>query len=349
MKTVADVDGNFKIRTEIQKDDIQFFDVKKEPFSIYGVFFENGKFRRMPEEVAKTVNDGVYFLHSNTAGGRVKFITDSPYVAIFAKTPYVGKMPHLALTGSVGFDLYIEDDYFKTFIPPFDITDGFESVIELGESKKREITINFPLYSDVSELYIGISKNARLSSPKPYKNQKPVVFYGSSITQGGCASRPGLSYQSIVSIKSDTDFINLGFSGSARGEETIAEYIKNLDMSVFVYDYDHNAPDLNHLEKTHGKMFDIIRQANPDLPVVMMSRPVYLLSEEEEKRLDVIKGTYNKAKENGDRNVYLIDGPELMKFAENEGTVDGCHPNDLGFMSIAKALGKVLEEILNQR
>lgn len=93
----------------------------------------------MPEKGAKTVNEGVCALHVNTDGGRVRFVTDSPYVAVCAK------MPHIPLTGSAGFDLCVEDKYSKTFVPPFDIEDGFESVIDFATSEKREITINFLL------------------------------------------------------------------------------------------------------------------------------------------------------------------------------------------------------------
>jgi len=126
----------------------------------------------------------------------------------------------------------------------------------------------------------------------------------------------------------------------------MAEYIGNLDMSVFVYDYDHNAPTVEHLLKTHEKMFKIIREKNPDLPIIMMSRPKFSLTQKEELRLDAIKLTYNNAKQNGDKNVYLIDGKTLMSLAENEGTVDNSHPNDLGFASMANALTDVLKQIL---
>lgn len=352
MKNISEIDKNFKVRTSIEKDDISFYDIKESPFKIYGVFYENGKFRRIPESVAKTVNDGVAGLHANTAGGRVRFVTDSSYVAIHAEMPFAGKMPHFAFTGSAGFDLYItengKDRYFKSFIPPVNIEDGYESVIEFGNSDLKEITIDFPLYSDVSALYIGLENTAVIKEHTPYKNENPVVFYGSSITQGGCASRPGLSYESILSRRFDTDFINLGFSGSARGEDEIAGYIKNLNMSVFVYDYDHNAPTTEHLRKTHSKMFEIIRKSNPDLPVIMMSRPKFILTYEEKERFEIVEKTYLDAKNNGDKNVYLIEGKALMAEAGNEGTVDDCHPNDLGFFSMAKAIEKVLEKILEE-
>ena len=350
MKNISDIDKNFKVKTDIHKEDIRFYDVNEKPFEVYGVFYEDSKFRRLPEKIARKVNDNVLALHANTAGGRVRFITDSEYVAIHAQLQSVGKMPHFAMTGSAGFDLYIRENsrerYSKTFVPPFEITDSYESVVESGNRNLKEITINFPLYSEVTALYIGLSEKAKVSEASPYTYKKPIVFYGSSITQGGCASRPGLSYESILSRKFDTDFINLGFSAGARGEDEIAEYIGNLDMNVFVYDYDHNAPTAEHLKNTHERMFEIIRKAKPDLPVIIMSRPKFILTDDEKDRLEIIKATYLHAKEKGDGNVYFIDGEELMKKAENDGTVDDCHPNDLGFMSMAEAVGKVLEKIL---
>lgn len=348
MSNISQIDRNFAIQTTLGIDNIRFFDVREAPFSIHGVFFENGVYRRLPEAVAKTVSEGVYALHVHTAGGRVKFVTDSSFVAIKAVMPEIGKMQHFALAGSAGFDLYVgrKEEYYGSFLPPYTITDGYESVIRFDGSKLREITINFPLYSGVSALYIGLDEQAVLKRSPGYKHKKPIVFYGSSITQGGCASRPGNSYESIISRALQTNFINLGFSGNAKAEDEIAQYIKDLDMSVFVYDYDHNAPSAQHLEQTHQKMFLTVRQANPELPIVILSRPKYRLSGMDKPRLDIIKKTYTDALAAGDRNVYFIDGPTLMKYAKNDGTVDGCHPNDLGFYSMAKVLIPVLRKLL---
>ena len=117
-------------------------------------------------------------------------------------------------------------------------------------------------------------------------------------------------------------------------------------MSIFVYDYDHNAPTIEHLKNTHEPMFKAIRSAQPDLPIVILSRPQFILTDAEEKRLEIIKTTYQNAINSGDKNVYLITGPELMKYAGNDGTVDNCHPNDVGFHSMAKVLGDLLEKLL---
>ncbi len=218
--------------------------------------------------------------------------------------------------------------------------------MDFGCSAMRDITIHFPLYSNVDKLYIGLADGAVIEQPAPYQIRKPIVYYGSSITQGGCASRPGTSYQGFVSREIDADYLNLGFSGNARAEEEMAKYIGSLDMSLFVYDYDHNAPSVEHLKNTHERMFLEIRERHPGLPVVMMSRPKLYLSEEELARLEIIKATYENALARGDNNVYLIDGRELMAWAGNEGTVDTCHPTDLGFLSMAKALIPVLKGLL---
>ena len=348
MSNIANIDKNFKIQTKINKTDIKFHNARSAPFEINGVFYEEGKFRRMPIEAARAVSPGVYSLHANTAGGRIRFKTDSPYVAISAVMANVGKMSHFALCGSAGFDLYLDGRYFRSFIPPFDISDGYESVCEVGvgEPRIREIMINFPLYSDVCELYIGLKEGAKILAPTPYRVEKPVVFYGSSITQGGCASRPGSCYQGFLSRWLDFDYINLGFSGNAKAEDEMAEYIASLDMSVFVYDYDHNAPDADHLRKTHEKMFKRIREAQPTLPIIIISMPKPYLVPFQLERLEIIKRTYDNALANGDKNVYFIDGRTLLAHCGDEGTVDFTHPTDLGFFSMAKCIADTLGPIL---
>jgi len=352
VKSIAEIDKNFKVDTKIAKSDIVFFNVEQEPFKVYGVFYEDGKYRRLPESVAKSVSDGVLSLHAHTAGGRVRFKTDSPYVAIVANMGARGEMPHFALTGSAGFDLYVKREdgyrYINTFMPPFAAKGGYESVIELGGSEMRDITVNFPLYSEVTSLYIGVSDKARVERADEYEGDKPIVYYGSSITQGGCASRPGNAYQSLISRRFDRDYINLGFSGNAKAEQEIEDYIKGLDMSMFVYDYDHNAPNTAHLEATHMRMYKGIRAAHPDIPIIMMSRPRPNLAQWELDNLEVIKRNYREAVNSGDKNVYFISGRELMAMTGSEGTVDNCHPNDLGFFSMASVLGDLMEKIFNK-
>ena len=126
----------------------------------------------------------------------------------------------------------------------------------------------------------------------------------------------------------------------------IADYIAGLPMSVFVYDYDHNAPTPEHLQETHEKMFLTIRKAHPDIPIVMLSRPRAYLNADDQRRLAIITATYENAKKRGDQKVYLLTGPELMADAGCDGNVDGTHPTDYGFASMAHALGDLLEKLL---
>ena len=207
MNKISQLDKNLKVETNINEPDLIFYDSKEAPFKIYGLYNykEKGKFKRMPESLAKETNEGVCVLNYNTAGGRVRFKTNSKYVAIKTIMDSVCYMPHMTLAGTSGFDLYINDNgksiYYKTFMPPVGMKDGYETIIYFENNEERDIVINFPLYNDVNELFIGIQKTADLKHGNDYKYEKPILFYGSSITQGGCASRPGNSYESIISQK----------------------------------------------------------------------------------------------------------------------------------------------------
>ena len=124
----------------------------------------------------------------------------------------------------------------------------------------------------VESCEIIVDRGAEIKEPMPYKYSKPIVFYGSSITSGEASSRAATSYIALLSRWLDADYINFGFPGRARGDIEVAEYIKNIDMSVFVYDYDHNAETPEDLRRTHKPFFEVIRKQNPELPIIMMTR-----------------------------------------------------------------------------
>ncbi len=346
---IAKIDKNFAVQTKLDREGLCFYHVDDAPFSLHGVTREGDRYRRLPEAVASTVNSGVLRLHANTAGGRVRFVTDSPYIAVHVKLGDCGKMPHFPFTGSIGMDLYTGTHYLGTFAPPFDVSDSFEGSVTTHQEGKKTYTVNLPLYSEVKELYIGIKEGSALERAPAYAVEQPVVFYGSSITQGGCASRPGNAYPAILSRQLDFDYINLGFSGNAKGERTITDYIAGLSMSAFVYDYDHNAPNPAHLAATHEPMFKAIRAAHPELPVLMLTRPQPYLKAEEKERLAIVRRTYENALAAGDRHVHFIAGPDLICETVREAAlVDNCHPNDAGFVSMAAAVLPVLREMLHK-
>jgi hypothetical protein len=142
------------------------------------------------------------------------------------------------------------------------------------------------------------------------------------------------------------DYINLGFSGNAMGEDEIANYIASLDMSVFVCDYDYNAPTAEHLAATHDKLYRKVRAAHPSLPIIFLTRPRPHYRDIDLRSFEVVKKTYEQAVTDGDKNVSFIDGRSLFAIAGTDGTVDATHPNDLGFLSMASRIAEVLGPIL---
>lgn len=366
---VAKYDKNMEVPTTIQEEGLVFLNALEDCFEIKGVTYnhELGQFERMPEEIAKTVSEGVTILNRNTSGGRLRFTTNSPYIVLKVEYDSYGLMDHMPSTGSSSFDLYLDEDgkswFYSTFRRDVWAKEGFESIVYLpnyvrGEQKwsrnpkaEYSVTINFPLYNMVNKLYIGLQEGCSITAPMPYREEKKVVYYGSSITQGGCASRPGNSYQAMISRRFNWDYLNLGFSGNAKGEQTMIDYIAGLDMSVLVMDYDHNAPTVEHLRNTHEHMFREIRKAHPELPIVLVSKPDFKhidgMDDAAYERKEIIRTTYNNAIAAGDKKVYFLDGETLFEGADLDScTVDGCHPNDLGFFRMAQKIGGLLGEIM---
>ena len=347
---VVSVDKNFSVKEEFGREDIVFRSIDESPFSVHGVRFDGKRYGRMPEDVAYSVSEGVGWLSCHAAGGRVRFRTNSPFVAIRVALAQVSRLPHFPFTGSAGVDLYDGGKYVNTFMPRVDVVDHLSGLRAFHTEGMHDVTINLPPYSAVTAMEIGLQEGARLEAPTPYTYQTPIVYYGSSITQGGCTSRPGNTYEEIISRRLDTDYINLGFSGSAKGESAMSAYIQALDMSVFVYDYDYNAVSAEQLQATHERMFKEIRAAKPTLPIIMASRPIpYMVNEEERVRRDIVRATYENAVAAGDTNVYFVDGSTIFdRFGGDSCTVDAVHPNDLGFMCMAEAFAPIIERCLKK-
>ncbi len=358
---IGKVDKNLLTTGVIQSGNLQFYSAKEAPFAVYGLLpcRPGEPFKRIPSELAKQTNDGVWRLHRNTSGGRVRFRTDSEIIAIRAYMPDKCLMPHMPFLGSSGFDLYEEEDtwcYRGSFIPPINREAYYEAQIKFGERKTRDLMIHLPLYDNVDELWIGIEKDATLQAGGHYQPWAPVIYYGSSITQGGCASRPGNAYPAIISRKLNCDFRNLGFSGSSRGEQISAQYIADQPMCVFVMDYDHNAPNPMHLAQTHEAFFLTIREKRPNLPIVIVSRTDTPRTPQVEKdilqRWEIIQQTYENALKRGDKMVQLVDGRKIfpccstLEISADSCTVDGLHPNDLGFACMAKVIGESVKRAI---
>jgi len=359
MENYINIDKNMIVQSTIGDTDVVWYDVRKAPFSLHG-FHEPVTmpyFCRVPTDVAEATSEGVAKLSKESAGGRVRFSTNSPYIAIRANFLVVGRSSHLTLISSAGFDLYIDGEFGSRFVKEFrmtyDMVDTYEQIVMLDGENMRSFTINFPVHSVVESLEIGLKPGAIVDAPRPYRNIAPVIFYGSSIVHGTAATRPGYTYSAMISRNLNVDFRNIGFSGQAKGERALGEWMATLPMSVFVCDYDHNAPNVAHLEATHYPLYEIIREKNPDVPYIMVTRPDYwtLPAQQESilKRRDLIMSSYLKARAAGDKNVYFIDGMSFnVAPHQYEMSVDGVHPNDAGFIRMADSIGTVVRHVLEK-
>ena len=334
-------------------EEFVFYNVKEAPISIHGLYepVSEGQFQRIPQALAQTLGGWMPGLARNTAGGRVRFKTNSGRMVIRAVTKHKGQMFHATPLMEAGFDVYVAKNSGAQFAgatkPEFRLREeGYDDTFWFPAGDK-EITINFPLYGEVYDLQIGLERDATLEAHRPYRYEKPIVYYGSSITQGGCASRPGTAYQAIISRKYDCDYINLGFSGSARAEDPIVDFMADLEMSAFVSDYDHNAPDVEYLQKTHHRMYEKIREKNPDIPYFMVTKPDFAFRDEDRARRRVIMESYIEACKKGDKNVYFIDGSAFFNGVDiGDCTVDFCHPTDDGFARMAAYMGDVIAKVM---
>lgn len=354
---VYELDKKLNVTTDYNDKNIVWLDVKYAPFKISGIFYddEQKQYIRMPQQVADSVKSEVKYLNRQTAGGRVRFKTNSKFIAIHAVMSD-GEAKYINASHSC-FDLQRKNpqfDYLKeytfcnSFIPPHSLNKGFSSSFMCPEGYLEDYAIHFPTQSSVYELYIALEQDADIFEPTPYKYDLPIVYYGSSITQGAGSSRPANTYQAIISKHLDTDYVNLGFAGNAKGEQEIARYIASLKMSIFVCDYDHNAQNAEHLYNTHLPFYRTIRQAQPNLPIIFITAPNTMpWYTWYQSRRDAIYNTYKIAVSQGDKNVYFIDGDTLFDNVDKDlCTVDTCHPTDLGIYRMSQKIEAVISSIL---
>ncbi len=337
---------------------MKFYNITEEPLKIYGLAVANQEkeqFWKLPAEIMEEFPQYDY-LGKRTTGGRVRFQTDSKTLFVRMTWKETKEDINIPLSGSAGADIYLgrgKESVYLGYISPNVHTDNritVEKTFQLTGNMEL-VTINLPRNDYLLAMEVGAEEGAEVLPPVEYTVQKPIVFYGSSITEGGCAPRPGTAYTSIVCRWLDADYRNMGFSGKAKGESGFAKYLASFDdMSMFVMDYDHNSPSPEHLKETHETFFRIIREAHPKLPILLISRPdVDKNPEDSRKRREVIRATYENARAKGDTKVWFLDGGILFgKEGREECTVDGTHPNALGFMRMAERIYPVLKEILEQ-
>ncbi len=338
------------------------------PFKLIGFawYGQDGEYFRLPKEPGVTLRDGVTYLAKHTAGGQVRFRTNSNRVVVRAKTRGFGVMNHMPQTGSGGFDLYVGDGTKQNFCGTttygLNETEFKSQLFGAGDGKTmHDFTLNFPLYNGVESVEIGIDKDAQLEQPLPFSDDRPVVIYGTSITQGGCASRPGMLFTNILSRRLNVPFINLGFSGNGCGDPELAELICQIpNPRLIILDYEANSLTLD-MNTTLEPFMDILRKNLPDTPILIMTRVRF--SEEATLKTNTMadersnaaavrfqhqKNEYDRWVKKGDKHIYFLDGGTLMGDDYADCFVDGIHPTDLGFYRMANTMEPVLKQIFEQ-
>ncbi|HAX41272.1 MAG TPA: hypothetical protein DCY80_01785 [Solibacterales bacterium] len=315
-------------------------------------------FDRFPARAESSVRKAVWDLSRHSAGIAVRFVTNAS--TIHARWTLRNErlaMPHMPATGVSGLDLYVRLPNRWHWVAngrPLK-TENEQALLRDWPGGEREYLLYLPLYNGVTSVEIGVPEGASLA-PAPIRpaGVRPIVFYGSSILQGGCASRPGMAYPAILGRMLDWPVINLGFSGNAKSEPEIAALLAELDPAVFVYD---SLPNLSAEEARERvePFLRSLRKARPQTPILLVENAIYTDVQFSESRRTLIasknqtlRQTFDKLRKEGDRLLFYIDGRKLFG-DDGEATVDGTHPNDIGFLRMAQAIEPALRRAVMRR
>lgn len=348
--TLEQFDRNMRMNGT-REEGLVWLDPGEAPFRLGGFpwFSQERVYRRMPLHPAEKLPQAVDWLANHTAGGHIRFITDSREVHIRVKLMDRANMYHMAPTGQCGFDCYIGEPGEEMFAATATLRPEEPAytarLTSFKERERRSYTLYFPLYQGVEEVFVGVEEDAEVLAPVPFAAERPIVIYGTSITQGGCASRPGMAYTNILSRGMKREIVNLGFSGSGRGEPEVARVIASLpDPACLVLDYEANS-SLEGLQETLAEFIRILRERHPAVPLAVITRirPPKADWDAEFCETMLARRAFQlelveNLRRQGDRFIFGVDGYKLLGDQYGESTVDGTHPTDLGFSLIAAAL-----------
>ncbi|NIA12582.1 MAG: hypothetical protein GWP08_00785 [Nitrospiraceae bacterium] len=317
---------------------------------------------RLPAKAKGVVRDAVWQLSTHSAGLCVRFVTDADTIAArWSLTSSNLGMAHFPPTGVSGVDLYVldksagEPGIWRWIGAGRPDKQQNEGTLARGIPEgKHEFLLYLPLYNGTESAAIGLPPGAVLEKPpaRPPERALPIVIYGTSIVQGGCASRPGMAHTSILSRKLRRPVINLGFSGNGQMEMEIGELLAELDVAAYVIDCLPNLKATQVTERTEP-FLQALRKARPDTPIVLVENIQYQAGaflpaarQSYEAKNDALRAAYERLKADGVPGLYYVPCDNLLG-DDGEATVDGTHPTDLGFLRMAEAIEPVLSEILN--
>ncbi len=316
-------------------------------------------FDRFPGKADGKVPPAVWGLSRHSTGLCAPFVTDAPNLQLrWSLTNARLEMPHMPATGVSGLDLYVRaarDGRWQwlTCGFPKQQKDNLHSIaLPPG---KREYLLYLPLYNGTASVEIGLPKSATLEKgpARPEENRKPIVFYGTSITQGGCASRPGMVHTAIIGRKFERPVINLGFSGSGKMDAAVVDLMAELDPAVYVIDCLPNM-DAKMLEERAAPLVQTLRKARPDTPILLVEDRTYAnaaaygSNQRNVTNRAAFKKEYDKLVAAKVPGLHYLIGDNLIGH-DGEGTVDGSHPTDLGFVRQAEVMAEAIAPLLPQR
>lgn len=336
---------------------VLWYDVR--PLGVEGQGWADTKdpFDRLPAKAEKTARPPVWGLSKNSAGLCIRFVTDS--TTVHARWTLTGKnlaMPHMPATGVSGLDLYVRTAAGKWQWVANGRPAGETTTAQLATglaAGEKEFLLYLPLYNGVSSVEVGLPKASALKKPdpRPADRKAPVVFYGTSITQGGCASRPGMVHTAILGRRFDRPVVNLGFSGSGTFDPDIALLLGEVDAAVFVLDCLPNLTAAQVAERTEP-FVKSLRKAKPNTPILLVEDRTYAnapvlpaVAKRNAESRAALKKAYDALVAAGDKNLHYLAGDKLLG-DDGEGTVDGSHPTDLGFARQADAFAEPLAPLL---
>lgn len=316
-------------------------------------------FDRLPSKAEGKVTPSVWGLSHSSSGMHVRFISDAPqFSARWTLTSSSLAMYHMPATGVSGLDLYVKSpkgDWQWLAIGKPDGVTTSAKLVEGLPAGTREYLLYLPLYNGVTTVEIGVPAGHSLDPAGAWGTgvRKPIVFYGTSIQQGACASRPGMVHSAILGRRFQFPHINLGFSGSGRMEPAMAELLAELDPSVYVLDCLPNMSDPEVTERV-APFVRTLRAAHPATAIVLVEdrsfADGFLVAKKREHNQTsraALRATFAQLKSEGIKNLHYIPGDNLLG-KDNEGTVDSSHPNDLGFMRQADVMAKTLGPLLRK-
>ena len=334
------------------------------PIEISGVpYHEEGKLIcRLKEEDMKSldINTGVTTSGGfRSAGVMLRFKTNSNVIGIRALLSYNNETERMLQEGKNGFAFYVgtgKDKVLRYVAAPRDHQETYIefSAGEPSTGEEKEWTIYCPLVTSIHYIRVLLCHKAYIAPPTPFAIPKPALFYGSSVSNGIAASNPANVYTSMLGRWLDMNVINWGFNGSCKGEADLARVIGDMkDLGMFVMCFDNNAKTSDFLRERHKPFFDIIRKAQPELPIIIVSRPevfTNMAEYEDGRRKAIVRDTYEQALVAGDKNVYYVDGLDLTDVPNRAAlTVDGSHPNDYEFYRIAQGLLPMICHVLKKQ